>query len=189
MSLTSLSVIFAVMTSNINHRGYKEFDLPRFFRGFIVILSRLLCMKLHHITYHSPEEVKLDKMRAHMKVGYTNMKTTFSNDSGCNLIDYDANVDSRLVQHNAHNNHAQSSPITRLPNNNRWELEEILRRLQILIQKDDDRENNEIVCKRWMEAAEVIDRFLFVVFVTGTLVSSVVLLFIYPAFKSVKMAS
>lgn len=178
MALTSMSVILAVVTSNINQRGFKETDLPSFFRGFVVFLSKVMCMRLAHIRYDNHDEVKLEQLRNGMRDSYTrHMKTTFSNDSGCNLIEYE-NGEAR----------APNNPNIRLtPTDRNWELNEILNRLQILIQKEEEKEKCDALAKRWMEASEVIDRFMFWVFVMGTLVSSVFLLMIYPTLKTVSV--
>lgn len=178
MSLTSLSVIFAVLTSNINHRGFKELDLPGWFRSAIVVLAKVMCMKLTYITRQSSDEIKMVQIRCAMKEPYSGMRTTFSNDSGCNLIDYE-NGDPpqyRASQNTRRNNVQEKS----------WELEEILRRLQILVQKEEEKEKSDDLCKKWIEAAEVIDRFLFWGFVTATSASTIIILMVMPLLKTVE---
>ncbi|XP_033750129.1 neuronal acetylcholine receptor subunit alpha-9-like [Pecten maximus] len=180
MALTSMSVILAVVTSNINQRGFKETDLPSFFRGFVIFLSKSMCMKLAHINNDNLDEVKLEQIRNGMRDNYTrHMKTTFSNDSGCNLIEYENGEPRASGNANARINQGDRN----------WELQEILNRLQILIQKEEEKEKSDALAKRWMEASEVIDRFLFWVFVLGTVISSVFLLMIYPTIKKVSLDS
>jgi hypothetical protein len=55
-----------------------------------------------------------------------------------------------------------------------------LRRLQILIEKDGEKDKIDFYCKRWIEAAEVIDRFFFWIFIFGTTLASLLLLVIIP---------
>jgi hypothetical protein len=105
------------------------------------------------------------------------MKNTLSNDSGCNLIEYE-NGDCRP-------NHSNKRTLTTNPSEGNWELEEILRRLQILIEKDGEKDKIDFYCKRWIEAAEVIDRFFFWIFIFGTTLASLLLLVIIPMTKSV----
>ena len=64
-------------------------------------------------------------------------------------------------------------------------MQEILRRLQLLIDKDEEKDKVDFYTKRWIEAAEVIDRFFFWIFVTGTTLASLILLVVMPMTKSV----
>lgn len=177
MALTSLSVISAVVASNVNHRGSKETRLPTCFRTFVIFLSRLVCMRLVYIKRDNPQEVRAVKMQVAMRDGYTGLKSTFSNDSGCNLIDYENGEPAQM----------RSITTSRRPQVERsWELEEILRKLQVLISKEEEREKIDVILKEWMEAAEVIDRFMFWIFVFWTFFATIFLLLFMPMAKSVE---
>ncbi|CAG2236614.1 CHRNN [Mytilus edulis] len=185
MSLTSVSVILAVVTSNINQRGFREVDVPRWFRKCVIGLGRVMCFQMIHLTNETPEDIQMIPL--HIK-GYTHtMKNTFSNDSGCSLIEYE-NGDCHPNNQNQQNQ--QNLKMTATQCNTRegnWELEEILRRLKILIDKDDEKDRVDFYSKRWIEAAEIIDRFFFIIFIIGTTLSSVLLLVVMPLIKSVSI--
>lgn len=185
MSLTSVSVILAVVTSNINQRGFREVDVPRWFRKCVIGLGRVMCFQMIHLTNETPEDIQMIPL--HIK-GYTHtMKNTFSNDSGCSLIEYE-NGDCHPNNQNQQNQ--QNLKMTATQCNSRegnWELEEILRRLKILIDKDDEKDRVDFYSKRWIEAAEIIDRFFFIIFIIGTTLSSVLLLVVMPLIKSVSI--
>lgn len=186
MSLTSVSVVLAVFTSNINQRGFREVDLPRWFRTTVMALGRIMCFKMVHLVKELPSEFQMIPLSSR---GYNlNMKTTFSNDSGCGLLDYE-NGDCRQNDQNHHSRRpSQKVTTTQTPlHEGNWELEEILRRLQVLIDRDEEKEKTDFYSKRWIEAAEVIDRFFFWIFIIGTTFSSVLLLLIMPMTKSVQI--
>ena len=50
MALTSMSVVLAVVVSNISSRGRKDYAMPRLFRSCITTLARVLCFRLHYVT-------------------------------------------------------------------------------------------------------------------------------------------
>ncbi|XP_078316181.1 neuronal acetylcholine receptor subunit alpha-9-like isoform X4 [Crassostrea virginica] len=174
MALTSLSVIMAVLTSNINIRGFKEVDLPRWLRAVIIIGAKINCMKLAYVT-------KADCGMHEDKERYHQMHTTFSNDSGCALIDYENNSTKQKCEmtDNAREPVRREADLS----SDTWLAREILSRLQLLVDKEEERERADLLCKRWMEAAEVIDRCLFWVFIFGTVFSTIILLVVIPTVR------
>ncbi|XP_061194170.1 neuronal acetylcholine receptor subunit alpha-5-like [Saccostrea echinata] len=176
MSLTSFSVIMAVVTSNINVRGFKEVDLPRWFRKLVIFCAKLNCMKL---TYVRDTDCRA-KDDEHAKEKYYQMHTTFSNDSGCALIDYENNSTKQKCEMNSKiTGHVREVEL----GSDSWVTREILSRLQLLVDKEEEKERSDLLCKRWMEAAEVIDRCLFWVFIFGTLLSTIILLMVIPTVR------
>lgn len=177
MALTSFSVIMAVVTSNINLRGFKEVDLPRWLRKLIIVCAKINCMKLAYVTTADCRTVD-DR---HGKEKYYQMHTTFSNDSGCALIDYENNsTKQKCEMHGNSTEHVQGEVGVC---NDSWVTREILARLQMLVDKEEEKERSDLVCKRWMEAAEVIDRCLFWLFIFGTLFSTIILLVVIPSIR------
>lgn len=177
MALTSFSVIMAVVTSNINLRGFKEVDLPRWLRKLIIVCAKINCMKLAYVTTSDCGTMD-DK---HGKEKYYQMHTTFSNDSGCALIDYENNsTKQKCEMHGNSTEHVRGEVGVC---NDSWVTREILARLQMLVDKEEEKERSDLVCKRWMEAAEVIDRCLFWVFIFGTVFSTIILLVVIPSIR------
>ena len=66
----------------------------------------------------------------------------------------------------------------------RPEVEDIMGRLREVLIREEEKENGENLCREWQEAAEVIDRFLFWIFVVGTLLATVTSLVILPLTKT-----
>ena len=140
-----------------------------------------MCMKLVFLDPSQPS-VRTD-WRAHASSGtakpYHYMSTTVSGDSGC-LLDYES-VESA--------NKSTDQPSNHLPRPQRTgectsrELSLIVQKLDVLLAKEEEKEHCDLIIKQWMEVAEVIDRFLFWLYVIGTVIATVFLLMVYPIFK------
>lgn len=184
MSMTSLSVILAVLTSNINHRGQKEAGVPRWLSTILTLLSRMMCMD---IVFLKPKRRTYTEYPTTNKVSqqkpYHYISAAVSGDSGC-LIDYE-NGDTHAQVRNAcaasHKNHVTHQSNKTIEENK--DLTLILDKLDDLISKEAERDKADMVIKQWIEVAEIVDRFFFWLFVLGTLFASLFLLVIYPLFK------
>jgi hypothetical protein len=64
------------------------------------------------------------------------------------------------------------------------DTQDLLTRLREMLVREDEKEASEALCREWQEAAEVIDRFLFWVFVLGTVLCSVTSLVLLPLMKA-----
>lgn len=188
MSMTSLSVILAVLTSNINHRGQKEVGVPRWLALILTLLSKLMCMDLVFVNVNN-RRTKHD-WRGNRGQGvqrpYHYISTTVSGDSGC-LIDYENGDTHAQIANSCANNHANH--MSRQTNsqqdeNNEYSL--VLQKLDELIAREEERDRADLYIKQWVEVAEIIDRFFFWLFVTGTVFVSLFLLIVYPLFKETK---
>lgn len=182
--MTSLSVILAVLTSNINHRGQKEQSVPRWLSTFLSVLSKVMCMD---IVFLKPKGRTYSEYQSPTRLGsqkpYHYISTAVSGDSGC-LIDYengDAHSQMRGPCTPSHKNHVTRQSNKTIEDNK--DLALILDKLDDLIAKEAERDKSELVIKQWIEVAEVVDRFFFWLFVFGTLFASLFLLVIYPLFK------
>lgn len=113
---------------------------------------------------------------------YHYISTAISGDSGC-LIDYDGGESHVQVGNSCANNH--SNHVSRQSNiqKENKDLVLILQKLDELIAREDERERVDLFIKQWIEVAEIIDRFFFWIFVTGTAFVSLFLLTVYPTFK------
>lgn len=178
MALTSFSVILAVTVSNINNRGFKEEKgVPRRLKQFITFLAKLMCMKLRYLRMKPSDSTPMERLQSLSKDQYAGFNSTYTSDSGCNLIDY---------ENGEPTNHKDSDPNKKKRDqpHKGWDSEEILKRLQILISRDEEREKSNEIYREWQEAAEVIDRFLFYVYVIGTAVATLTMLFFIPLAKN-----
>ncbi|XP_045215710.1 neuronal acetylcholine receptor subunit alpha-10-like isoform X1 [Mercenaria mercenaria] len=184
MSMTSLSVILAVLTSNINHRGQKEVSVPRWLAVILTGLSKVMCMDLVFVNgrnKRSADDWQTGSGRG-VQRPYHYISTAVSGDSGC-LIDYE-NGDTHAQLPNNHSNH-----MTRQQGNQREDNKDyllIIQKLDELIAREEERDKADLYIKQWVEVAEIIDRFFFWLFVTGTLIASLFLLIVYPLFKETK---
>lgn len=193
MALTSLSVILAVFVSNINNRGYHQAPLPPCLRSFMVIASKAICYKLEYIHQIKFEEVKPSSFQVVVK---RNRKFTrpHPSESGCNLVEFGSSdqianssrtiEDSSLSRRGSalHARGVQTTIHREYPRS--WEAEEILEKLQLLLNKEEERSKEMALMKQWQEVAEVVDRILFWVFVLSTLLCSLSILVFVPLARS-----
>ena len=179
MSMTSLSVILAVLTSNINHRGLKGVYVPAWLKSILTCMSKVMCMKLVFIK-HKVNNTVYQGMNPHVRNPYHYISTTVSSgDSGC-LIEYE-NGDANAQTMRNNSTHVIRQPSQTHDMNKDIQL--ILQKLDLILAKEEEKEHSELVIKQWIEVAEIIDRFFFWLFVLGTLFTSVFLLLVYPLFK------
>ena len=177
MSLTSFSVIMAVFTSNINVRGFKDVDLPPWLQTVIKFLAKINCMHLAHITqdlHGDPvEDIQLRQVRIR---NYSHLANTVSSDSGCALMECEnGDTQQNDLNHKRDQDHFQNTS-----DGPSWEAKEIMHRLQILVDKEDEKDKSDLLTKRWMEASAVIDRCLFWIFFFGTSLSTLIILVLLP---------
>ena len=231
MALTSMSVVLAVVVSNISSRGRKEYAMPRLFRCCITTLARILCFRLHYVTANvTPGRGGATQgPRPRPNVLYKGVTNHVSSDSGCGLVDFETNVDfpgtpwsggagqcstsaaalraefrrSRRDEGSGRCPWADPAvaavdrdPLTLTPTPTPTpaptptpcpphcpDVEDILSRLRELLAREEEKDHGENLCRQWHEAAEVIDRFLFWVFVLGTALATVTSLVILPLAK------
>ncbi|XP_025078112.1 neuronal acetylcholine receptor subunit alpha-10-like [Pomacea canaliculata] len=96
MALTSLSVILAVVVSNISNRGKKEKVMPRAFRSVVIGLARAMCFQLHYVRPDVTSGRCLGpggSSRSRAGVLYKGVHNHLSSDSGCGLIDCETSFD------------------------------------------------------------------------------------------------
>ena len=179
MSMTSMSVILAVLTSNINHRGLKGVQVPSCLRSLLTIMSKVMCMRLVFIK-HKANNTVYQGMNPHARNPYHYISTTVSSgDSGC-LTEYEnGDANTQKMRHNS--THMNRQPSQKHDINQDVQL--ILQKLDLVLSKEEEKEHSELLIKQWVEVAEIIDRFFFWIFVIGTLFTSFFLLLVYPLFK------
>ncbi|GFR96694.1 neuronal acetylcholine receptor subunit alpha-6 [Elysia marginata] len=114
MGITSLSVVLAVMVSNISQGGRNERSVPGGLRVMAVFLARIMCMRLHYLsslqTRERPTSMpghssrasnfseKTSSVAAKSAANNSRARRSFykvghgyqvSNDSGCGLLDFE----------------------------------------------------------------------------------------------------
>ncbi|XP_076465482.1 neuronal acetylcholine receptor subunit alpha-10-like [Babylonia areolata] len=205
MALTSISVILAVVVSNINNRGRKDKALPPFLTSLITTLARFVCFRLHyvnaHVTSAGRDVTSGACLRPH--VLYKGVENHVSNDSGCGLADVDANSGERRFLRVTPDRSAAwlgGGGVTACGCEERGQREggagrgevtagakscpeDLLHRLRQLLLREEERDKGDNLCRQWQEAAEVIDRCLFILFVLATLTTTVTSLLILPLTK------
>lgn len=182
--MTSLSVILAVLTSNINHRGQKEIPVPKWLSGILSALSKVMCMDIVFLTPKRRTYVEYQTgNRVSQQKPYHYISATVAGDSGC-LIDYENGDTHAQVRNSAQlkNHVTRHAHAPKCPDENK-DLTMILEKLDDLIAKEAERDKGDLLIKQWVEVAEIVDRFFFWIFVFGTLFASLFLLVIYPLFK------
>ncbi|KAK7116822.1 hypothetical protein V1264_002435 [Littorina saxatilis] len=235
MALTSVSVVLAVLVSNISYRGRKDKVMPRFLRVCVTALARVMCFRLHFVTN---DDIGRRTKYGSRNVWYKGVTNLVSNDSGCSLMDLESNVDyqpgahpaasgdacftdlepdvvtvhstGHCTEHDPTPQPADITPDQPLASSSRsraksprrtefqrsWDgggvessgdggvdLDDIVGRLRSLLQREEEKDSGEDLCRQWQEAAEVIDRFLFWIFVVSTVLATVTSLVFLPLTK------
>lgn len=176
MAFTSMSVLVAVMVSNIHGKGHRDTPLPTWLRKTTLVLSKLLCRKARFISRYKPREQCV--------YGGEILSVTSKSNGEChgaftklpnnkNDIKQTQNLMPGFEEEGQMRNglSQQSSDTYGAP---------ILQALQCLLDQNSAREKEEQIQREWEEAAHIIDRFLFWTFVVGHISSSVYLLVFCP---------
>lgn len=204
MALTSLSVILAVVVSNISNRGKKEKVMPRAFRSVVIGLARAMCFQLHYVRPDVTSGRCLGpggSSRSRAGVLYKGVHNHLSSDSGCGLIDCETSFDLSGGNMAASTSYSPASGTPMQASAaalraefgrarrgaelraDASELDEVLLRLRDVLVREEEKDRGENLCREWQEAAEVVDRFLFWLFVLATLVASLTSLVVLPLTK------
>ncbi|GFO36922.1 neuronal acetylcholine receptor subunit alpha-6 [Plakobranchus ocellatus] len=263
MGITSLSVVLAVVVSNISQGGRNEKQVPNGLRLVAVWLARIMCMKLHYLSSVCPKSAsasapdpssraanlseKVSSLaaksannsrarRSFYKVGHGYQ---VSNDSGCGLLDFEmgdtaspANtpaasrgaradgaynlnlqktpfLEKKHHQHSPSNNvhkerhfvatiqnrtnptlftvhnqrRGEAGPQEELDKGSCKDVDIILTLLKSILTKESEKERVDQIRLQWEEAAIIIDRFLFYIFLALTLLATLTTLVIMPLLK------
>lgn len=194
MAMTSMSVILAVIVSNISYTGRKDTEMPPFFKSVVLGLARVVCFKLHYVRA-SVTSGRTSQQCAHSRsnVLYKGVPNHVSNDSGCGLVDLNTNFEFGRTCNTAETpttgaaalraEFGRSRQLHQVGHDQYGELDNILQRLHCVLLREDEKDKGENLCREWQEAAEVIDRFLFWIFVVGTVTTTITSLVIMPLLK------
>ncbi|XP_064608588.1 neuronal acetylcholine receptor subunit alpha-10-like isoform X2 [Liolophura sinensis] len=195
MSLTSLSVIMTVFVLNLHHRGPSKQAVPVWLRNiFLGRMARLLCLPAGEPTYrdyYSGDTAQFLR-KVSLKMTIENMaqelKDDLENGMADTLLDQSGLPFSNEKQESRTNSTLTSDHYRRTnsknPRNVSKTNEEILRALKRLIEKHDREDHEYEIIQEWRKVAQVVDRILFWIFLTGTLVSTLTVLVIAPLTRS-----
>ena len=205
--MTSMSVILAVFVSNINNRGHKDRVMPPALRRAITLLACIIRFRLNHVTPPPPPPPVTSKRamtpnsHSRSRMLYRGIASHVSSDSGCGLMEHESSMDSPLSIEQTVTTDTCTSAATLRAEFRRSGREEIILETpgdtltssrdngdpagRHLVDSSREREGakGENLCRQWQEAAEVIDRCLFWVFVMATLAVTLTCLIILPLTK------
>lgn len=195
MSLTSLSVIMTVFVLNLHHRGPSKQAVPVWLRNiFLGRMARWLCLPGGEPTYrdyYSGDTAQFLR-KVSLKMTIENMaqelKDDLENGVADTLLDQSGLPFSNEKQESRTNSTLSNDHYRRTNNKNPRNVsktnEEILRALKRLIEKHDREDHEYEIIQEWRKVAQVVDRILFWIFLTGTLVSTLTVLVIAPLTRS-----
>ncbi|NP_001267772.1 acetylcholine receptor subunit alpha-type acr-16-like precursor [Aplysia californica] len=194
MGITSMSVMLAVLVSNISYKGQHQIPLPRLMRYFIVGLARIMCTKLYYISPPNKTGGRvLSPARNRRNFYRVGNGTHVSNDSGCALVEYElgdtlgVNLENLRLPSSVRHQQAPASVRSRSGERIKEDdIDLILSLLKKLLVRESEREEEDDLNKQWEEAARVIDRFLFYIFFLLTILATIVTLVIMPLTKPEK---
>ncbi|XP_050402295.1 neuronal acetylcholine receptor subunit alpha-7 isoform X2 [Patella vulgata] len=177
MALTSMSVILAVVVSNISNSGHREKALPPFIRAVVILLSKVCCIKLRFVNRAVCDgQIIQCASKRNSQMFYKGNSNNISHDSGCGLIDFE----------NGEPNNGRNLERANKRRDDRGEnreLNELLCKVHEMMCRENDRDKNDYLCKQWQEVGIVVDRCMFWIFVLGTSMSTIYLLVIMPMTK------
>ncbi|CAD5125815.1 unnamed protein product [Dimorphilus gyrociliatus] len=172
MAVTSISVILTVAVLKLHHCGPKQRPVPEWVRTFVLYrLARLLGCKCDTTCCYSDRKRKPKRPR-----------------------NENADVCLRLM------NESRTSPVAELrsvrqknaeiPNGDAMKriglLEDILKYLQILVAKRDEDDEEEELINEWQAVAHICDKLLFILFLTCTILVTLLLMIFIPLMQNIK---
>ncbi|KAK0051337.1 nicotinic acetylcholine receptor subunit type D [Biomphalaria pfeifferi] len=191
MGITSVSVMLAVLISNISHGGQYEKPVPKLLRGLTIVLGKIMFRKLHFIKSFSGD-VRVTApapLRTSRTIYRVSNGNHVSSDSGCGLLEYELGESPGSGESlgRNHNPNPRITPQThekrKLGQPREDDVETLLHLLKKVLLKEQEKDSNVEIKLQWEEAAQVLDKFLFYIFLLLTVTASIVTLVIMPMTK------
>ncbi|XP_059169119.1 neuronal acetylcholine receptor subunit alpha-10-like isoform X2 [Physella acuta] len=188
MGITSVSVMLAVLVSNISHCGQYDTPVPKFVRWMTIILAKLMRRKLNFIKSTTTEIRIVTSGPPRRTIYRVSNGNHVSSDSGCGLLEYELG-ESPSNSENINRFPSSRIPPAHAPDRHKGghtrddDIETILALLKKVLLKEHGKDANEEIKLQWQEAALVLDKFLFYIFFALTITASVVTLVIMPMTK------
>jgi hypothetical protein len=185
MFMTSLSVMLAVIISNLHHQGEtKDNEVPTWLRGVAARIGKFFKIP----TQVNTRDIRRSPSPASMKtplresMNGINLHYIGETSSECNLIEYvngESTTSKQVGNYQGKEGKKKSRKMT--------EGEEILRRLSIIINRQEEQRMYSQKNRDWQEVARLIDRCLFYAYFIVLFTSTVAILLIVPLGKNVKI--
>lgn len=191
MAMTSLSIVLTVFVLQLHHVGPHQKPVPNWIRKVVIdYIAKILCMRSHLASYYGYD---YKDYKERMTVGTT---TTCNRREEMCLTSFMDNVDYK--ESNNCNGRLNQSPL-HLPGERTVferdgtggktkakggiKFDRISKHLKILVSKHDSEDEYQDVINEWRLVAHIMDRFLFWLFLIGSLLSSVTILVFRPMAK------
>ncbi|XP_062608981.1 neuronal acetylcholine receptor subunit alpha-10-like [Saccostrea cucullata] len=197
MSLTSVSVIMTVFVLNLHHRGPNRHPVPVWLRNFLLgPVHDMLCMRksnglpsinqeqnhriLRTMSLRATLENIAQELQNEAQLENGGMADTIITDGQGTTLHNDVRCDVRLLPNETHQRPKRGIQVKNLHTKSH---EEIIKNLQIILDKHEKEDRDFQVIQEWRKVAQVVDRILFWIFLFGTLCSTIIILVITPAAK------
>lgn len=174
MTMTAMSIFISVMVLNLHHRDPNR-PVPPWLRHLSYdVLANIVCARNIPPTYQSGSSstYQLQEM--------TNRMEGINSESNDILLQNVQNIDGGRVRGD------EWSLVKRNTIDKRLLLEEILKHLSQITGKLKDNEEQDSLQGEWKAVAMILDRFFLLIFVLLVVISSLVLLYIYPLSSRIK---
>lgn len=163
MGMTTLSILFCVVVLNLHHEE-KSTPVPRWLRCVYNAVSFLLCVRRYDQEQRSYLFPLIEVKRSLQR------DVTYQREAP---LPFDGMFDSGVYTDYGRPKSAHKAGSV---------LEEILQHLRQITGRLKDSEEQDIIRLQWKMLAKMLDRFFLILFVLLVLISSFVLLVVYPLF-------
>ena len=194
MAVTSISVILTVFVLKIHHGAPNQREVPRWIRFLVLkVLARLVgcqCLPTHK---KRPRKAK-PKLTKKEKTQQEQAEVCLRLVSDMNTFNH-TEMDRRPSRHGHVTAHAHGGGVVSpefIPDSRpdinaeparSKTLDEILKYLKIMVAKRDDDDSETEVMNEWRHVAQVVDRFLFWLFLLTTLFSTLIIMVFIPLWR------
>ncbi|XP_064620948.1 neuronal acetylcholine receptor subunit alpha-10-like [Lineus longissimus] len=190
MFMTSLSVMLAVIISNLHHQGEtKDNEVPNWLRGVAARIGKFFKIPTNVHSRSERRSPSPTSMRTPLRESMNGINLHYIGEtsSECNLIEYE-NGENTSTKHKLPGNGTyQGKHDPKKKSRKVTEGEEILRRLSIIIKRQEEQRMYSQKNRDWQEVARLIDRCLFYAYFIILLSSTVSILLLVPLGKNVKI--
>ena len=188
MAMTSLSIVLTVFVLQLHHVGPHQKPVPNWIRKVVIdYISKILCMRSHLASYYGYD---YKDCKERMTLGTTtscNRREEMCLTSFMENIDYKEsnNCNGRLNQSPLHLSRGPGGLDHDGKNNAKGgvKYDRISKHLKILVSKHDSEDEYQDIINEWRLVAHIMDRFLFWLFLIGSILSSVSILVFRPMSK------
>ena len=188
MAMTSLSIVLTVFVLQLHHVGPNQKRVPRWVKRIVIdVIARVICMRAH-VHAHYGTKVRATKHRA-LRVptsdGREEVCLTSFVDHSMDYTKDSNNCNGRLGQSPLHMpaGHVPPPPPDFLEADQGLSYERLSRHLKILVSQHEGEDQHQDVINEWRLVAGIMDRFLFWLFLIGSVMSSLCILVFKPMTK------